>query len=277
MTTTTRSRRAAPLAVLACMAFAGDRARADEDYISPTNERVRVSLGVMHVSNSTTVRADSSTGVTGTVIDGEQQFGLDTADFEPKFQAVVRVAERHRITFDYFTLDRNGSATVTSPILFRDVTFLPGDPLQTNLSLRSFGIGYEYSFWHSETLEIAGVLGIHDTDVSALAKVETAARHVTQSDDQAGPIPTLGIDGTWVISKRFYVNLRGQYMTAHIDNIDGSLGFYDFDFLYRYRANVSFAVGYTEIVAHIDSEHGSQTGIFDFNSKGPEMFFRIAF
>jgi hypothetical protein len=263
--------------VLACLAFAGTRARADEDYISPTNERIRVSLGAMHVSNSTTVRADSSAGVVGTVVDGEQTLGLDESDWEPKFQAVVRVAERHRIVFDYFTLDRNGSTTVKSPILFRDVTFVQGDPLQSNLSLRSFGLGYEYSFWHSEQLEIAGVLGIHDTDVSALAKVDTPTRHVTQSDDQAGPVPTLGIDATWVISKRFYVNLRGQYLTAHIDNVSGKLGFYDFDFLYRFRANVSFAVGYTEITTHIDSDHGTQTGLFDFNSKGPEAFVRVAF
>jgi hypothetical protein len=47
--------------------------------------------------------------------------------------------------------------------------------------------------------------------------------------------------------------------------------------LYRYRPNVSFGVGYTEVSAHLESTRSSQAGLFDFSTQGPEMFFRIAF
>jgi hypothetical protein len=266
---------AAP-ALLAALAAAP--ARADDAYFSPTNERVRISLGAMRVSSTTTLRADSSTGVAGTTVNGERDFGLDGSDWEPKFQATVRVAKRQRLSFDYFTLDRSGSTTLAgTPILFRDVTLLPGDPLRTKLSLRSFGITYGYSFWHSETLEIAGTLGVHATDVSAEARVQTQTRHIIQTEDQAGPIPTVGIDATWVVSKRFYVDGRAQYLKVNISNLDGSLGIYELDVLYRYRPNVSFAVGYSDFTANITSSKRSQAGVFDFTTKGPEMFFRIAF
>lgn len=272
---------AAPLTSLALSAFIGlipQRAWADGDYFSPTDERVRLSLGAMHVSSETNLRADSGTGLPGTEINAEDRFALDKSDFEPMFQAKVRVDTRHRFSFDYFTLDRTGSGTVTGPpIVFRDVTFLPGDPLQMQLNLRTFGINYEYSFWHSETLEIAATVGVHVTDVSAIAKVQTSTRHIIQTDDQAGPIPTAGIDATWVVSKRFYLDGRAQYMDAHVDNVDGSLGFYEFDALYRFRPNVSFGVGYTAIVAHLVSTKSSTGGLFDFNSKGPEMFVRVGF
>jgi hypothetical protein len=266
---------AAP-ALLAALAVSP--ARADEAYFSPTNERVRISLGAMHMSSTTAIRADSSTGVAGTTVNGEHDFGLDASDFEPKFQATVRVAKRQRLSFDYFTLDRSGSTTLAgTPILFRDVTLLPGDPLRTKLSLRSFGITYGYSFWHSETLEIAGTLGVHATDVSAEARVQTQTRHIIQTEDQAGPIPTLGIDATWVVSKRFYVDGRAQYLKVNISNLDGTLGIYELDVLYRYRPNVSFAVGYSDFTADVTSSKRSQAGVFDFSTKGPEMFFRIAF
>jgi hypothetical protein len=194
---------------------------ADGDYISPTDDRVRLSLGAMHVSSATTVRADSSSGVTGTVIDGEQQFGLDKSDVEPKVEVSLRVTKRQRLTFDYFTLDRSGSALVgETPIIFRDVVFFPADPLSTTMSLRTLGINYEYSFWHSETLEIAATLGVHATDLSALAKVQTQTTHIIQTEDHAGALPTLGLHATWVASKRFYIDARAQYLTAHVDNID---------------------------------------------------------
>jgi hypothetical protein len=258
--------------------LAGGQARADGDYFSPTDEHVRISLGAMHVSSSTRLRADGSAGALGSTIDGETTFGLDKSDFEPKFQATVRVATRQRLSFDYFTLDRSGDPTLQgTPVVFKDVTLLPGDPLQTQLSLRTLGITYGYSFWHSERLEIAATLGVHVTDISAEAKVQTATRHIIQTQDEAGPVPTAGLDATWVASKRFYFDGRAQYLKVNVSHLDGSLGIYELDALYRYRPNVSFAVGYTDITAHLASSRARQAGLFDFSSKGPEMFFRIAF
>ena len=277
---TTHGSLAALAAPALLAALAASPARADDAYFSPTDERVRISLGAMHVSSATSLRADSTAGVPGTTINGEREFGLDSSDFEPKFQATVRVATRQRLSFDYFTLDRSGNNTLPlagTLIFFRDVQLQPGDPLQTKMSLRSFGITYGYSFWHSETLEIAGTLGVHATDVSAEARVQTQTRHIIQTEDQAGPIPTLGIDATWVVSKRFYLDGRAQYLKVNISNLDGSLGIYELDVLYRYRPNVSFAVGYSDFSANITSTKSSKAGMFDFSTKGPEMFFRIAF
>ena len=276
MSTTNVRARLAAAAMLASLGLAAQRCDAD-DYFSPTDERVRISLGAMYVWSSTQFQADSSTGVAGTTIDGERQFGLGKSDFEPKFEAMIRVDTRNRLSFDYFTLERSGDATVTgNAIVFRDVTFLPGDPLQTQLGLRMLGITYGYSFWHTETVEVAGTLGVHASDISAEAKVETPTRHIIQTDDQAGPIPTAGIDATWVASRRFYLDGRAQYLHVHAGNLSGSLGIYAFDALYRYRPNVSFGVGYTEVSAHLESTRSSQAGLFDFSTQGPEMFFRIA-
>src|SRR6202166_3688740 len=98
-----------------------------DDYMSPTDERVRLSLGFMHVTSTTNLRLDSSAGVPGTQVNAEHVLGLDGSDFEPKFQAMVRVGERHRLRFDYFTLDRTGQATLGTPVIFKDVVLQAGD------------------------------------------------------------------------------------------------------------------------------------------------------
>jgi len=248
------------------------------DYLSPTDERVRISIGATYLASATTIQSDNSTGMSGTLLSGEDEFGLDKSRWEPDFQALVRVATRQRLSFDYFTLDRSGNSVVgATPILFGDATFMPGEPLQTQLNLRTLGITYEYSFWHSETVEIAATFGVHATDISSTAKVQTQTRHVIQTNDEAGPVPTLGLDGTWVISKRFYLDGRAQYLRVHVDNVDGSLGLYEFQGLYRYRPNVSVGLGYSEIRAHLASTQGSTPGLFEFNTKGPEMFVRVSF
>jgi hypothetical protein len=263
--------------LLPALALAATPAHAD-DYISPTEDRVRLSLGVVRVSNATDMRLDSSQGIQGTPINAESLFGLDSSDFEPKFQAMVRVDERHRLRFDYFTLDRTGNATLTgAPILFRDVILQTGDPVHTTLNLRTLGISYEYSFIHRQNFELAATVGINDTDISAQARVSTSTRHVNQSEDQAGPFPTIGLDATYVVSKRFYFDARAQYFKVAVDHIEGSLGFYEVDALYRFRPNVSFALGYTATKADLESRKPSNSGYFDLSSKGPEFFVRVAF
>ncbi len=248
-----------------------------ENYLSPTDERVRLSLGVMHLSSATNIRIDSSAGVPGTPVNAENDFGLDKSNFEPKFQAMLRVGERHRVRFDYFTLDRTGNTIVTMPIIFRDVVLQPGDPLHADLSMRSLGITYGYSFIHREKFEIAATLGVNVTDISARARVTTQTRHVDQKEDAAGPTPTLGIDATYVLSKRFYLDGRAQYLKVNVDNLDGSLGYYELDALYRLRPNISFALGYTIVKTDLISNQSKQSGYFNFDSKGPQFFVRVAF
>jgi hypothetical protein len=264
-------------ALMAGLLLAVNLARAD-DYLSPTDERVRLSLGVEHLSNTTDLRLDSSAGLMGTPISGENDLGLDRSDFEPKFQAMVRVGERHRLRFDYFTLDRTGQTMITgAPIVVRDVVLQTGDPVQSTMSLRSLGISYEYSFIHRERFELAATFGINDTDLSSRIRVSTQIRHVNQMEDQAGPFPTVGLDSTYVASKRFYFDARVQYFKIAVDHIDGTVSFYELDAVYRLRPNVSFALGYTGARADVNSRQATTGGFFDLSSKGPEFFVRIGF
>jgi hypothetical protein len=257
------------LALFACFVQA-------DDYLSPTNERVRLSLGAMHLSSTTSLRVDSSQGAIGTPVSAEDDFGLESSDFEPKFQAMIRVGERHRLRFDYFTLDRTGQTTVgATPIRFRDVVLRPTDPLTSNLSLRALGISYGYSFIHREKFEIAATFGVNDVDISSQERVAPLMRRVDQSE--AGPFPTLGLDATYVLSKRFYVDARAQYMKVSVNHLSGSFGVYEIDALYRLRPNISFAVGYTALKANLLSRQAKDGGYFDFDSKGPQVFVRIAF
>ncbi|HMK87048.1 MAG TPA: hypothetical protein VK437_13900 [Steroidobacteraceae bacterium] len=259
------------------LALLATLAHADGDYFSPTDDRVRVSLGIMRVSSSTTLQVDSSTGVPGTVIDGESMFGLDRSDIEPKFQVMVRAGERNRIRLDYFTLDRDDTSILTEPIVFRNALLQAGDPAQIDSTMRLLTLSYGYSFWHGEKLELAATLGVSSVQIGAQAKVQTAATHINQTEDVAGPFPTPGIDATWAATKRFYLDGRAQYLNVHVSDLSGSLGLYELDALFRFRPNISFALGYTEVREYISSTKTSSAGLFDFNSKGPELFVRVAF
>src|SRR5450631_2293134 len=65
-------------------------ARADGDYLSPTEDRVRVSLGIQQVGATTAFEYDNANGTPGSLIDGENLLGLERRRIEPKFEVEVR-------------------------------------------------------------------------------------------------------------------------------------------------------------------------------------------
>ena len=264
-------------AIALAMAAAQSAHAQDNPYISPTVERVRISLGVIQTSSATKLRIDSTSGMPGTDIDVENDLDMDKKKIGPKFQASIRVSKRHRLRFDYFTLDREAFKNIEKPISFRNENLIVGDPVKAELSLRTLGITYGYSFIHREKFELAGTFGVNLLDFSARARVQLPNRRIDQREDQAGPFPTLGLETTWVISKRFYVDARVQYMKLKISELDGSLGFYEFAALYRWRPNVSMGLGYNMVRAKLSSTKTTESGFFDFDTKGPEIFLRIAF
>jgi len=275
------TRTAAALIALA-LATAASTARAGDDTINPIDERVRLSLGAAVYTATTTLQLDGSAGTAGTYLSAEDDLGLQRTKFEPMFEIMLRAGKMHRVSFDYFSLNRDATRVLArspaaGPIVFRDATLQNGDPVQTDLELRSFGITYGYSFWRTDKLELAGTFSVHEIDISARARVQTQTRHIDQSENLAGPFPTLGIDATWVASRRFYFEGRAQYMKLSVDHLQGALGIYELNALYRYRPNVSFALGYHEVRANLNSRQAGNAGLFDFLARGPQLFVRIAF
>jgi len=261
------------------LALLASTAAADGDYFSPTGERIAISLGIIKVAPSTSVRVDSSAGVAGTTLNGEDDLGLDSSVIEPKFEASVRAGQRSRLFFDYFTLDRDDTKVLALPpgAAFGDVVLLNGDPVQTVLSLRILGVTYGYSFLHNEKFELSGLIGINDTEISSSVRVQSPTRHIFDAQSLAGPFPTPGLAATWAVSKHFYVDATAKYLKVSIDHLEGSLSIYDFEAFYRVSPNVAFAVGYSGTRANLLSRQSKDSGAFIFDAKGPELFVRVAF
>jgi hypothetical protein len=253
-------------------------ARADGDYLSPTEDRVRISLGVMQTSATTTFQQDTSAGNPGSVINGENMLGLDRRQTDPKFEVEIRAGERNRLRLDYFSLDRNDTKTLTGAQLnFGNQTLLIGDPVQTDLSIRAFGLTYLHSFVHNDRLELASTVGVSDIDVDSQLRVATATRHVYISHSVAGPLPTPGIEATWVLSKRFYIDGHAQYLRGGLHQIGGSLDAYEINALYRLRPNISFALGYAGFQSRFYSRRPGDAGFAELDAHGPQLIVRVAF
>jgi hypothetical protein len=158
--------------------------------------------------------------------------------------------------------------------------FRVNDRALTQLEWRNLTFTYTRSLLYTERFEAGVGLGI--SIIEARARGEVPARNIREHQEAVGAFPTIALDGTWRISKRWSLNLRGQRFSTSVNEFTGSLADYHGDVQYRWRENMAFGLGYTRLKTLVDvgkdnAQPGDLTGRFEQSTRGPEVFFRASF
>ncbi len=243
---------------------------------SPLTDRFAIRASFFDSSLSTTVRVDdNATGLPGTAVSAERDLGLKGRVPQGRVEMYIRMRERNRLRVDYYESDRSGNNTLTQPINFGGQVFLPGDVAFTSLDFRMFGLTYTYSLVKLERFELGTGLGVYLLQGDARGQVP--ARELSQEVSGVAPFPTLALDGTWRISRRFAFVARGQYLSDTVSNFSGALGDYHADLQYRWRPNFAIGLGYSELRVSFAALGGTFPGLVNFYARGPEAFFRVSY
>ena len=229
---------------------------------------------------TTNMRLDSSAGLPGTPINAENALGLDSSDFEAKFQAMVRVGERHRLRFDYFTLDRTGQTTLTTPrSYFATWCCKTGDPV--GFHLEPAHARHHLRILVHPSREIRARRDRRHQRHGHLGPRTRRHANAARGSNRGsgGPVPHVRSrlhvrDEQAILSRCPRAVLQSApsiTSTARWDSTNSMR-------CTGLRPNISFALGYTAARADIESRQAQDTqGISISDSKGPEVFVRIAF
>jgi len=227
----------------------------------------------------TDVRIDPTTGVppgtTGTPVNAERALGLPARLHQGRVEFMFRMRERHKLRVEYYEADRSASQLLANTIVFGDNAFLAGQTVQTAVNWRSFGLTYSYSLYRSDRFEVGTGLGVYFLQAEALGAVPATGQQTDKS--AAEPVPTLPLDLTWAISRRFAVSARGNYVKATISGFDGSFTDLHGDLQYRWNPYFSLGVGFTSMRITLSGDSGSIPGSVAMSFKGPEAFIRFSY
>ena len=243
---------------------------------SPISDRFALRVSYFAPTVDTVLRLDRTTGQAGTELNAESDLGLEEKPKQARMEMIFRLRERNRLRVDYFKLTRYGNQILTRTINFGDQTFLLSDRAETSIDYRALGLTYTRSVLYTDRFEIG--VGVGVSLIEAHAKGEVKARNVKESEDGVAPYPTIALDSTWRISKRWSFNARGQTLTAHLSEFTGSMSDYHGDFQYRWRRNFAFGLGYTKLQIRAESTSTkNMPGKLDQDIGGPEFFIRASF
>ena len=186
----------------------------------PMGERFGLNVGTFFANLDTTVRLDGTGGALGTVIDFEQNLGLDDTKTRIMAGGHWRFFKKHRLDVSYFNLDRSGDGTSTVNIRFGDNIFQADLPLQAFLDIEVFNLGYSYSILFDEKKELAVGLALSFQDIATGLEGTglLAGLNVSESSSVLAPLPTFTGRFAYAITPKWIVDTNIGYFTIEVDS-----------------------------------------------------------
>ena len=246
---------------------------------SPIHDHFYILGAFYSPSITTSVRYDPTTGVPagtlGTQVNAERDLGLPARMHQGRVEFMFRMRERHKLRVEYYESDRSASQVLANDIVFGNQTFLAGQQVQTSMNWRTFGLTYTYSVIHTDSIELGTGIGVFAVQAEAMGAIPATGQ--AQDESAAEPLPTLPVDFTWCISKRFSVNARGNYVKANVSGYSGSFTDLHADLQYRWNPYFSLGLGYTSMHISVSGDSSGFAGLVDMSFKGPEAFIRFSY
>ena len=268
------------LALGAVALLAGSHALAETPSFSPEpkprviEDRLRVEVTLLGASIDTRLRVDESPTLLGTEISAEDDLGLDDFDLMPQAEITFLPGDHHLIRLSGFSSRRSASTIIDQEIFFDDEVYEPGERVDSELNLTMFGLTYGYRFLARDAYELTGTFGIQITSVDVNALVRS--RVVRDSESGVAPLPMVGVEGRYDFTPRWSAEARAQYLTANIDDVDGSILDARLAVTWRMNPYLVFGLGYRTFTIDIESTGEDLPGLVDMSYDGPLLFMRAS-
>ena len=276
-------------AVFAAALGPANNAIAGGEVIDFGKESLKLNLGYYQPNFSSRV-AVGTTGSTPGNIDGEEDLGLDKNLGGARLDGYWRFANRHRLHFGYYVLDRSASKVLTKDIgpieipgLGTTETIQANSSIHTEAKWEMFMLGYGYSFYKSETLEVAGQLGLNVGQIGTkISGTLILGSGPTVTDTTAGsvhyvPLPAIGLSGDWALDDRWRMRGHAGAFKIKIQNVEADVLDAAVAGEFRVYGNIWGGLGYSILNASAKLADPNSTASIDWRTGGLQLYGSILF
>ena len=245
-----------------CGVAAADVAR------EPFDARFSLSVGAFLTDHDTNIRLDSEAGP-GTLVNLEDDLGLDSTTNILRADGVWQFADRHRAHFSTFDLSQEGSRTLDSDLIIDGDMYSIGETVVTDWTMRLFEIGYSYQILGSQRIQwwfnVAAF--IQDTSITV---EETSSGGDVSTEDVVLPLPKLGTTVEYAFTRRWIGRVGLDVFKLEIDDVGGSLVDFRTTLDYRLTDHFSLGVGwqFIDIEVDLDKAKSGWQGQLDWETHG---------
>jgi hypothetical protein len=186
----------------------------------------------------------------GVSISPEDTFGLQTEQTVFRLDGAYRFNQEHALSFSWYSISSDGNKKLEEQIDWVDedgnqITIPVGARVDTRLDYDIYKLGYLWSFYHSEKVELAAGVGLHVTRIAIGLEAETTVSAIEAKDvSMTVPLPVLSFGLTYMINPKFSWYLKTEAFSMEINDWSGSYTDNSLGFEYRGFENVGLGIGW---------------------------------
>jgi hypothetical protein len=251
--------------------------------------KVRFALGGLAADTYTDAALGSTTAGVGASINFEDIFGLPESKSTWRFELNWRINKRQFLDFGYFELNRSGSKVLEEDAEWGDFVFLADGEVAASFDTSFPYVAWRYAFLDLPQVRISGSAGINYLSISASLR---ASGNVTDNnepptpiagtvDEEAkvsAPVPQLGLQIDWALTKRLSVLLYARQIYVNAAGIDGGIGETAMRLAWWYSKHAGISGGLDKESIDLKSyETGDTRARFRYEVRGFSFYFNFAF
>ena len=213
-------------------------------------DKFKISLG-----GYTLARNESEMSLTeknlgaGISISPEDTLGLETEQTVFRLDGHYRFNQQHSLTFSWYSIASDGNKKLEEQFDWVDedgnlITIPVGAQVNTRLDYDIYKLGYLWSFYHSDKVELAAGAGLHITRVEVGMKAETTTGPLNPRDVAVTlPLPVLAFGLTYNVTPKFAWFLKSEVFAIEIEDWTGTYNDSTLGVEYRLWEKVSLGAG----------------------------------
>jgi hypothetical protein len=231
-------------------------------------------VGFYDISSNTKIRLNALGGRIGTSIDLEDDLNLDEKKSTSYLAFSWRMAGRHSLQVEQFTLNRDGNQTLTGEIEFGDEVFEFGAVVDSFFNTKVTRVSYAYLLRDTEKFALALSAGLHITALATgVAEISSQIRKRGGTlASVTAPLPVVGITGSWKFGDKLFLYGRAQVFRLSTSDFSGRLDHASVKLEYNAFEHVGMGIGYDLFGLNLDIDRGLWDGNVKFTFRGPIVY-----
>jgi hypothetical protein len=236
-----------------------------------TEDRIRLAVGGYFPKIDTQVRISNDQGQ-GTLIDLEDDFGLDDSVASLRIQGHYRFNSEHRFIYSFIDASRDASHVVERDIIYDDKIFPAGSLVTADFSVQLIKLLYGYSFLQNDKIDLSFTAGMVGLDLDTTLDSPLVDR---EEDSSFLPLPVVGLRGMYAYNRKLLLRAGIDYFKINEGNVDAEV--IDWNLAIEYDVFKKVALGLSYGQFNLDGEKKSDNDKFDFDIEGFFVYAKFGF
>lgn len=247
-------------------------------------DKFKITLGSYSIFRyqSKVALSNSNLGA-GVFIDPQETLGLDSEQTVARISGYYRFNEKHALDFSYYKIGTTGSKILEEDLEWEDedgneITIPVGAKVSSLLDYEILKLGYLWSFYHTDKVELSAGAGLHVTKVDFdLSASTTSSGGDAQDARVTVPLPVFSFAFNYSITPKLSWLFKTEVFGLKYGDVTGTYTDNTLAMEYRLYKNFGLGLGLGSSALDIEEDGSDEKIIYQNRISGILLYATVHF